>query len=186
MTAVPVHPRTDPVEQQVDDALVRMLDTPGLAHLVTPDSSPALRLLLTGLVERTTAPHAGRPITVQIVDSLAQPIGSAEARLVVRAGPTPRPGPLVWAITHGLGTVAGGTHTEVSIDPGAVDPLQTHLDRDRIARLLDDLVRSVAREAYGTRWSFHYRPDEVDASVLAFGSKVRERIEVTAIELWSL
>jgi hypothetical protein len=82
----------------------------------------------------------------------------------------------VIAITHPLGMPAGGTHTEVAF----VDDTSTELPE----RLVDDLVRQIGNRMYPGSWAFHYRPNRVPDAVLQYGSLLRERIEVSAVEVW--
>lgn len=95
----------------------------------------------------------------------------------------PRPGS--WYVTHGLGGPAAGTYTEVAFDPGAVDPLQTHLDHASIVRILDGIVRQTAVALYGTAWAFTYRPDEYADAIERHGMRLRERVVVDGIEVYS-
>lgn len=119
-----------------------------------------------------------RPVAVPLVDSQAEVIGGCYAALVVGLDPD-RPDTTggCWAVTHQLGTPAGGTHTEVTF----VDDTAAELPERRV----DDLVRQVIDAVYGRRWAFHYRPDEVADRVLRHGSRLRERIEVSGVEVWA-
>lgn len=125
----------------------------------------------------TPTPTTPRPITEHLRDFTSdgpEPIGEMTLRLVlVDADADPTPG--AWAITHQIGSVANGTHTEVAFvdDTTAVLP----------ERLVDDMVRQIAGLVYPGRWAFHYRPQEVAGSVLAYGTRVRERIEVSAVQV---
>ncbi len=119
------------------------------------------------------------PITHHLDNAAGEVIGGCAMRLVLPLRNVDHPDPVdltAWAITHQLGSVAGGTHTEVAF----VDDTATGLPERR----LDDLVRQVATAVYGNRWAFHYRPEQVADSVLRHGSRLRERIEVTGIEVW--
>jgi hypothetical protein len=51
-------------------------------------------------------------------------------------------------------------------------------------RLVDDLVRQIANRMYPSVWAFHYRPERVPDSVLRHGSQLRERVEVSEVEVW--
>lgn len=128
-----------------------------------------------------------RPITLTLLDG-DEPIGSAELRLVLtRPGEATDPG--AWAITHQLGSIAGGTHTEVAFVDGTLgardlagDGSWRDPERERRA---DDLVRHVANAVYPGAWAFHYRPEQVPDAVLRHGSLLRERIEVSNVEVWA-
>jgi hypothetical protein len=134
-----------------------------------------------------TAPGGLRPHTLHLLrDTPAgpEPIGTAAIRLVLPLRRVDAPNEAVdanaWAITHPLGGIAGGTYTEVAFvdeTPDAPLPVAEHV--------LDSIVRQLAVEVYGPgRWAFHYRPDQVPASVLAHGILLRERVEVSEVELW--
>ena len=113
------------------------------------------------------------------VDGERAPVGTVRLRLVLPLRTVDHPDPVdltAWAITHPLGNLAGGTHTEVALLGNAADLPE---------RAADDLVRQVAGIVYGPgRWAFHYRPDEVPGRVLRYGSRLRERVEVVEVELW--
>jgi len=122
------------------------------------------------------------PVTVTITGSSGQAIGTCAARLVL----TPVEGvtdPRAWAITHALGSPAGGTHTEVVL-------VDDSLARDEGGvtvneHIADGIVRTIAGDLYGRAWAFHYRPGQVPDAVLRHGSRLRERVEVTEVELWA-
>lgn len=121
-----------------------------------------------------------RPVTLHITDyrqrdTEAEVIGSCAVRLVLTA-PGQDTDPEAWAITHTLGSPAGGTHTEVAFDASAAELPE---------RVVDDLVRQVGNLLYARSWAFHYRPDQVPDSVLRHGSLLRERVETSAVEVWS-
>jgi hypothetical protein len=126
----------------------------------------------------STPPTPGglRPITVTLTGGpFDEPIGSCAARLVLTA-PGQATDPAAWAITHALGTPAGGTHTEVAfLGDTAEHP----------ARVLDEVVRQVGNALYARLWAFLYLPELVPDRVLRHGSILRERVEVTAVEVWS-
>jgi len=109
-----------------------------------------------------------------------EPIGSCAIRLVLPSRSVDSPEPVdlnAWTITHPLGTVAGGTHSEVAFVDDTFAEQPEHV--------LDDLVRQVAVEVYGPgRWAFHYRPGQYADAVLAYGSILRERVEVSSIEVY--
>jgi hypothetical protein len=116
-----------------------------------------------------------RPVTLQLRNAADEVIGSFAAR-VLPAGPGISSG--AWAITHTLGSPAGGMHTFVSFVDGTLAELEDE-------RIIDDIVRQVANELYARTWAFHYRPERVVDSVLAYGSVLRERVEVSAVEVWT-
>jgi hypothetical protein len=106
-----------------------------------------------------------------------EPIGTMTLRLVL-VDPDSTTDSGAWVITHPLGNLAGATHTEVAL----VDASAAGLPEPAV----DDLVRQVAGIAYGPgRWAFHYRPELVPDRVLRHGSLLRERIEVSAVEVWA-
>lgn len=123
-----------------------------------------------------SARTALRPITLHLRDRQQEVIGSAELRLAL-VEPEAATDPGAWAITHGFGNVAQGTHTEVVFTDATAAALPEHV--------ADSLVRAVAHEVYPGGWAFHYRPDEVPAAVLGYGSRLRERVEVSAVEVWA-
>lgn len=93
-----------------------------------------------------------------------------------------------YAITHALGSLAGGTHTEVAFVDGTcgrrdLDGDGSFRDPERDA-IAEQIVRAVANALYAGTWAFHYRPEQVEESVLRYGSVLRERVEVSAVELW--
>lgn len=136
----------------------------------------------------TPTPTALRPVTLHLRDSAGEVIGSFAARLV----PGNRTESLMsgtWAITHALGSPAGGTHTEVAFGDGTcgtrdLDGDGSFRDPEREA-LADAVVRTVADALYPRLWAFHYRPERVQDAVLRHGSILRERVEVTAVEVWA-
>lgn len=91
---------------------------------------------------------------------------------------------LSWYVTGPLGHLGGGMYTEVAFAPGAVDPLQTHLDAVAVARVLDEVVRLVAFDLYGTRWAFTYPPDQYDDAIARWNLHRRELVIVTAIDVY--
>jgi hypothetical protein len=123
----------------------------------------------------TPMPTGLRPVTVHLTGSADEPIGTCAIRLVLTA-PGQATDEGAWAITHPLGMPAGGTHTEVAF----VDDTSTELPE----RLVDDLVRQIGNRMYPGSWAFHYRPNRVPDAVLQYGSLLRERIEVSAVEVW--
>lgn len=110
-----------------------------------------------------------------------EPIGECAIRLALPLRNVDSPPPVdlnAWTITHPLGSIAGGTYTEVAFvdDTAAGQP----------EHLLDEVVRQLAGEVYGPgRWAFHYRPDQYAERVLAHGTILRERVEVSSIEVWT-
>jgi hypothetical protein len=123
-----------------------------------------------------------------------EPIGECAIRLVLPLRTVDGPQPVdlnAWTITHPLGSVAGGTHTEVAfVDyPHGLlveDEDGAPYDEQRQEALADSIVRQVAGDVYGPgRWAFHYRPGQYVDAVLAYGSHLRERVEVSSIEVWA-
>lgn len=127
----------------------------------------------------TPTPTAPRAITEHLLGHTPdgpEPIGTMTLRLVLTA-PGQNTDPGAWVITHPLGNLAGGTHTEVVFVDDTTADLPT--------RIVDELVRQVAGIVYGPgRWAFHYLPEVVPDRVLRHGSLLRERIEVSTVELW--
>jgi hypothetical protein len=80
-----------------------------------------------------------------------------------------------WFITFGLGKPAAGTYTEVVLAPAV---------NDQPEHVVDEAVRSVARDLYGTAWAFHYRPDQYADAIERHGMKRRERVAITELEVW--
>jgi hypothetical protein len=94
-----------------------------------------------------------------------------------------------WAITHALGSVAGGTHTEVAFVDGTcgtrdLDGDGSFRDPEREA-LADAVVRTVANALYPRRGRSTTAPSGSQDAVLRHGSILRERVEVTAVEVWA-
>lgn len=80
-----------------------------------------------------------------------------------------------WSITFGLGKSAQGTYTEVAFTR----------DVDRHPeRVLEEVVRRVAVDLYGTAWAFTYRPEQYAEAIARWGLRRRERVLVTSIEVW--
>lgn len=92
----------------------------------------------------------------------------------------PRPGS--WFITHGLGKPAANTYTEVVLDP----PLPEDADGAPIPHeLIDEIVRQVAIALYGTAWAFTYPPQQYADAIERHGMRLRERVLVDGIEVYS-
>jgi hypothetical protein len=81
-----------------------------------------------------------------------------------------------WFITHGLGKAAEGTYTEVGWGQGL---------RNLPEHVIEDVVRRVAVELYGTAWAFIYRPDQYEDAIARHGLRRRERVIVCSVEVWS-
>jgi len=89
----------------------------------------------------------------------------------------------LWYVTHGLGTPAGGTYTEVAF--ARHTPLATGIPPAEQSReVLEQVVRSSIRELYGNRWAFHYPPEEYGEAIGRWQLSLRERLVVTHIEWW--
>ena len=86
-----------------------------------------------------------------------------------------------WSITFGFGKPAERTYTEVAFTRdarfgAAFDQLPE--------RVLEEVVRRVAVDLYGTAWAFTYRPDQYAEAIARWGLRRRERVVVTSIEVW--
>lgn len=103
----------------------------------------------------------------------AQEIGY-DAHLVAAVDEHAADLPGSWFITHPLGGPAAGTYTEVAIEGAERLP----------ERVADEVVRRVAIDLYGTRWAFHYRPDQYAGAIGRWGMRRRERVTVTGVEVW--
>jgi hypothetical protein len=107
----------------------------------------------------------------------APPTIHHEARLVPDVHPHAANLTGSWFITHGFGKPAAGTYTEVAFLP--------EITETEPERVLDEVVRAVAVELYGTAWAFHYRPDQYADAIGRFPEmRRRERVLVTAVEVW--
>jgi hypothetical protein len=135
-------------------------------------------------------PAKTRPVTLHLYrhgETSFEVIGEFAARLI----PNPT-GPMLGthAITHGLGSIAGGTHTEVAFADGSCGNRDltgdgSFRDPEREA-LRDDIVRAVADHLYGAgHYAFTYRPDRVADGVLRHGSVVREHVEVSDVVIYA-
>lgn len=89
----------------------------------------------------------------------------------------------LWYVTHGLGSVAAGTYSEVAFATAVPRAGQTP-PAEHPPTVQRDVVHRVARELYGERWSNLYPPDEYDAAVARWDMQLRERIVVTDLEAW--
>lgn len=124
-----------------------------------------------------TPPRSPRAVTV------LAPLGSGFVEFSVRlqlpgAATSPDPHASSWFVTHGLGRPAGGTYTEVQIEPDAgpnAAPLPEHV--------VDAVVRQVAVELYSDRWAFLYRPDQYADAIRRHGMARREVVVVEGIEV---
>jgi hypothetical protein len=124
----------------------------------------------------TPTPTALRPITVPLRDPAGEVIGEFAARLVLTApGQSADPG--AYAVTHGLGSFAGGSHTEVAFTDSSAGGLSV--------AVADEVVRAVANALYARSWAFTYSPDQVPNSVLRYGSILRERVEVSDVQVYA-
>lgn len=81
-----------------------------------------------------------------------------------------------WFITHGIGTPAGGTFTEVAIDPAVLGDAP----RDIARAALEQTVRELAVQLYGDSWAFTYDPQHPPAE-----PNRRELVVVTWVEVLS-
>lgn len=107
------------------------------------------------------------------------------ARLAPITFPPPTPAPTSWFVTFGFGKPAASTYTEVAFDLEAL----TDPDADGAAPhpeyVLDAVVRRVTVDLYGQAWAFHYRPDQYDEAIARHGVRLRERVVVSSIEVWT-
>lgn len=87
-----------------------------------------------------------------------------------------------WFITHGLGKPAAGTYTEVAFTIEEPSDSQEQIVQDE--RVLEEVVRQVATQLYGTAWAFTYRPDQYEDAIARWGLRRRERVIVTSIEVY--
>lgn len=112
------------------------------------------------------------------------------ARLVLAGDEAETPlRPTSWFITHPIGKPAEGTFTEVAFADDVLEQLAELHDEHVVERLLDETVRVVAVQLYGTAWAFHYRPEQYRDSVHGDGRwpapRRREAVLVSALEVWS-
>jgi hypothetical protein len=113
-------------------------------------------------------------VVVSVYDAHMTTTMSITARLVPNVDEHAMNLPGSWFITHPLGGPAGDTYTEVVIHQGERYP----------ESMRDDAVRFVATELYGSRWAFHYRPEQFDDAIGRYGLRRRERVFVTEIRAW--
>jgi hypothetical protein len=91
-----------------------------------------------------------------------------------------RPDPSSWFVTFGFGKPAQGTYAEVAFD------LQVDEEGEELPEhVLDAVVRRVAVDLYGTAWAFHYRPDEYASAIERWNLRLRERVVVSTVEVWT-
>lgn len=83
-----------------------------------------------------------------------------------------------WYITHGLGRPAAGTYTEIAF----VTDVQV---TDHPDPVLEEVVRRVAVDLYETAWAYVYSPDQYEDAIARWALRRRERVIVTAIDVWS-
>ncbi len=86
--------------------------------------------------------------------------------------------PSSWSISHLLGGPATGTYTEVALAPAVRDA--GHPDQ-----VLEEVVRRVAVDLYGTAWAYVYPPEQFADAIARWGLRRRERVVVTAVVVWS-
>lgn len=104
----------------------------------------------------------------------APPVFDYEAQLDQESSdPWGRP----WTVTFGFGKPAQGTYTEIAFAPEVA--AQNHPER-----VLEEVVRQVVIDLYGTAWAFTYRPDQYDEAIARWSLRRRERVVVTSIEVW--
>lgn len=105
----------------------------------------------------------------------------ADAKLAPHADVDVPDGARSWFITHGLGKPAGGTFTEVVIDGTPEDDDGAPLP----VEVVEQLVREIAVQLYGTAWAFTYRPDQYADAIGRHGMRRRELVLVDALEVLS-
>jgi hypothetical protein len=89
--------------------------------------------------------------------------------------------PSSWFITHGIGGPARKMFTEVVIPESTDDGVKLGIgDQSQI-------VRQVADQLYGTRWAFHYPPEDYKFAIQTdrWSLTRRERVVVTGVEVYS-
>jgi hypothetical protein len=82
-----------------------------------------------------------------------------------------------WFVTHPLGRPAGNTYTEVAFAPDV-------LARQHSPAVLDQVVRSVAVDLYGTAWAFTYPPEDYVDAIERWHMRRRERVVVTRLVVY--
>lgn len=107
----------------------------------------------------------------------APPVVHYEARLVPFADGAEHAAvqPGSWFITFGFGKPAASTYTEVVLAPAVLDQPDA---------VVEEAVRGVARDLYGTAWAFTYRPEQYADAVERHGVRRRERVAITELEVW--
>jgi hypothetical protein len=88
--------------------------------------------------------------------------------------------PSSWFITHGLGGPAAGMFTEVVV------PEFTDTGEKLTIAQQAGIVRTIADQLYGTRWAFHYPPEDYEQSIQndRWSLTRRERAVITEIEVY--
>jgi hypothetical protein len=100
------------------------------------------------------------------------------SRLVAEVSTVAANVPGSWFITHGLGTPAAGTYTEVAFAPEVLQ------QPEATEAALEQITRQVARALYGNAWAFTYRPDQWHEAIERHGMRRRERVVVTELSTW--
>lgn len=95
------------------------------------------------------------------------------------------PQPSSWFVTFGFGKPAASTYTEVAFTDDALGRIEGTTNDTLPERVLDEVVRTIAADLYGTAWAFHYRPDQYQDAIARHGVRLRERVVVSSIEVWT-
>lgn len=92
--------------------------------------------------------------------------------------------PSSWFITHGSGKPAQGTYTEVRFGPDALAELLVLPYPLEPGPVLEQLVREVAVQLYGTAYAFTYPPEQRDDAIDRWALRRREVVVVHDLEAW--
>lgn len=95
-----------------------------------------------------------------------------EAKLLISGQYSLRNSVESWYVTHGLGTPAAGTYTEVRVEQSGASPEE-----------VESVVRQVINDLYGSHWAFIYPPADYERCIGRFGMKLRERVLITRITI---
>lgn len=82
-----------------------------------------------------------------------------------------------WFVTFGFGRPAQATYTEVVLAPQV-------RDAGHPEHVVEEAVRAVVLELYGTAWAFIYRPEQYADAIERHNVKRRERVAITSLEVW--
>jgi hypothetical protein len=101
-----------------------------------------------------------------------------EAKLSLDPAGRDRPDMASRFITHGLGTPAAGTYTEVAFTASS----GWFAMAEDVRR---EIVRKVADQLYGSRWAFIYGPEQYRDAIARWDLRLREKVIVSRIEVCS-